>query len=114
MGPPTSQSPLLLEDTRLLLDPMETLLDLSMRFPDLSLPLLFTSKRTLTEEPLLLELAPSSPTPLSRGRLMLTQLSSMELMDTTDSDMAMDTMDLAMPDMDTPTMAMLTMVKYKQ
>merc|ERR1712066_868332 len=114
MGPPTSQSPLLLEDTRPRLATMEILLELSMRFPDFSLPLLFTSKRTLTEEPLLLELAPSSPTPLSRGRLMLTQHSCTELMDTADSDMAMATMDLAMPDMDTPTMAMLTMVKYKQ
>merc|ERR1739842_171330 len=111
MGPPTSQSPLLLEDTRPRLATTEILLELFMRFPDFSLPLLSTSKRTLTEEPSLLELAPSSPTPLSRGRLMLTQLSCTELMDTTD--MAMATMDLAMPDMDTPTMAMLTMVKYK-
>merc|ERR1739842_225563 len=109
MGPPTSQSPLLLEDTRPRLATTEILLELFMRFPDFSLPLLFTSKRTLTEEPLLLELAPSSPTPLSRGRLRLrlTQHSCTELMDTTDSDMAMATMDLAMPAMDIPTMAML-------
>merc|ERR1711954_394192 len=109
--PPTSQSPLLLEDTRPRLVTMVISWELSTRFPDSSLPLLLTCRRTPTEEPSLSEPAPSSPTLLSRGRLKLTLLFSMELMDM-DLDMP-DTMDLDIQDTtDTLLMEdMLTTVK---
>merc|ERR1719320_1486477 len=109
--PPTSQSPLLLEDTRPRLETMVSSWELSMRFPDLSLPLLLTCRRTLMEELCLSEPALSSPTLLSRGRLKLTLLFCMEL---TDMDLDMpDTMDLDIPDTtDTLLMEdMLTTVK---
>merc|ERR1712086_698989 len=108
--PPTSQSQLPSEDTRLRPETMETLSELSMRFPAFSLPLPFLSKRTPTVEPSLLAPALLSPTLLSRGKLKLklTQLSFTDL-----TDMVLDTMD--MPDMvDTQDMDMLTTVKYKE
>merc|ERR1711892_1589479 len=70
---------LLLEDTRLLPDPTETLLDPSMRFPALSLPSLLQSKNPVEMSALALELGPLfTPhlfTIMARGRLRLTLLS---------------------------------------
>merc|ERR1712042_420161 len=99
--PQTSQSLLLLEDTRLRLEITVSSRELSMRFPDSSLPLLSMSRRTPMEEPSLSEPALLSPTPLSRGKLMPTLLFFMELMD----------LDMLPMDMDIPTMDMLTTVK---
>merc|ERR1712106_1133481 len=89
--PPTSQSQLPSEDTRLRPETMETLLELSMRFPAFSLPLPFLSKRTLTVEPSLLAPALLSLTLSSRGKLKLklTQLFFTDL-----TDMVLDTMDM--------------------
>merc|ERR1712128_398686 len=104
--PPTSQSQLPSEDTRLRPETMETLSELSMRFPAFSLPLPFLSKRTPTVEPSLLAPALLSPTLLSRGKLKLTQLSFTDLMD-----MVLDTVDmLDMADMDMPDLDMPDMV----
>merc|ERR1712106_305313 len=111
--PPTSQSQLPSEDTRLRLETMETLLEPSMRFPAFSLPLPFLSKRTPMVEHSLLAPALLSLTLSSRGKLKLTQLFFTDLMD-----MVLDTMD--MPDLDMPDMVdtqdtdMLTTVKYKE
>merc|ERR1712042_328998 len=106
--PQTSQSLLLLEDTRLRLEITVSSRELSMRFPDSSPPLLSMSRRTWVEEPSLSEPALLSPTPLSRGKLMPTLLFFMEPMD-----LDMDTTDLDMlpMDMDIPTTDMLTTVK---
>merc|ERR1712106_629850 len=90
--PPTSQSQLPSEDTRLRPETMETLLELSMRFPAFSLPLPFLSKRTPTVEPSLLAPVLLSLTLSSRGKLKLTQLFFTDL-----TDMVLDTLD--MPDM---------------
>merc|ERR1719233_2449891 len=72
-------SQLLSEDTKLLLDPTETSLDPSMRFPDSSLPLLFRNKsqaemRALAPELVLLSTPLLFPT-LARELLRLTLLS---------------------------------------
>merc|ERR1712128_43502 len=119
--PPTSQSQLPSEDTRLRLETMETLLEPSMRFPAFSLPLPFLSKRTPMVEHSLLAPALLSLTLSSRGKLKLTQLFFTDLMD-----MVLDTMDMPdmadmdMPDLDMPDMVdtqdtdMLTTVKYKE
>merc|ERR1712128_272607 len=119
--PPTSQSQLPLEDTRLRPETMETLSEPSTRFPAFYLPPPFLSKRTPTVEPSPLAPALLSLTLSSRGKLRPTQLSFTDLMDmvldTMDMlDMAdMDMPDLDMPDMvDTQDMDMLTMVKYKE
>merc|ERR1712098_950650 len=103
---PTSQSLLLLEDTRLRLEITVISRELSMRFPDSSLPLLSMSRRTPMEEPSLSEPAPLFPTPLSRGKLRPTLLFFMELMDldmdTTDLDtLPMDMLDIPTTDMPT-------------
>merc|ERR1711892_1556551 len=119
--PPTSQSQLPLEDTRLRPETMETLSEPSIMFPAFSLPLPFLSKRTPTVEPSLLAPALLSPTLSSRGKLRPTQLSFTDL-----TDMVLDTMDMPdmadmdMPDLDMPDMVdtqdtdMLTTVKYKE
>merc|ERR1711892_205256 len=125
--PPTSQSQLPSEDTRLRPETMETLSEPSMRFPAFPLPLPFLSKRTPTVEPSLLAPALLSLTLSSRGKLKLklklklTQLSFTDL-----TDMVLDTMDMLdmadmdMPDLDMPDMVdtqdtdMLTTVKYKE
>merc|ERR1712098_831169 len=104
--PPTSQSLLLLEDTRLRLEITVNSRELSMRFPDSSLPLLSMSRRTPMEAPSLSEPAPLSPTPLSRGKLKPTLLFFMEHMDldmaTTDLDtLPMDMLDIPTTDMPT-------------
>merc|ERR1712106_1309849 len=108
--PPTSQSQLPSEVTRLRPETMETLSEPSTRFPAFSLPLPFLSKRTPTVEPSLLAPVLLSLTLLSRGKLRPTQLSSTDLMDmvldTMDMpDMAdMDMADMDMPDLDMPDM----------
>merc|ERR1712123_393031 len=86
---------------------METLSELSMRFPAFSLPLPFLSKRTPTVEPSLLAPALLSPTLLSRGKLKL-KLTPLSFTDLTD--MVLDTPDM----LDTQDMDMLTTVKYKE
>merc|ERR1719153_34022 len=98
--PPTSLFQLLLVDTRLSLETMEILRELSMRFPDLSLLQLLTHKKT-QELPLPLEPVLSSPTLLPRETLMLTQLFCTEPMDMLDTHMPtqlilMDTTDTHM------------------
>merc|ERR1711970_230651 len=82
--PPTSLSQLLSVDTRLSLETMEILRELSMRFPDLSLLQLLTHKK-MQELLLLSELVLSSPTLLPREMLRLIQLFCTEPMDMLDT-----------------------------
>merc|ERR1712128_399507 len=118
--PPTSQSQLPLEDTRLRPETMETLSEPSMRFPAFSLPLPFSSQSMVE---LLSLLAPAllSLTLSSRGKLRPTQLFFTDLMDMVLDTMDMlDMVDMDMPDLDMPGMVdtqdmdMLTMVKCKE
>merc|ERR1740128_258189 len=97
-----------LSGSRLTPETMETLSELSMRFPAFSLPLPFLSKRTPTVEPSLLAPALLSPTLLSRGKLKL-KLTPLSFTDLTD--MVLDTMDMPdMVDMDMPDLDMPDMV----